>query len=125
MNNSKYIDVPSIVQVIGCIYNNPDLIDNEKYNFYEEDFPSEFHKILFGSIYNLYLSGVTKINVSNIEDYLSKKVKSYAIYKDNNGSEYLLKISQETQIAAFDYYYQRMKKMTLFRMYEGIGLDLS
>lgn len=29
------------------------------------------------------------------------------------------------QLAAFDYYYNRMKKMTLFRMYNHIGMDLS
>ena len=32
---SKFIDVPSIMQVIGNIYNNPNLLDNEKYTFYE------------------------------------------------------------------------------------------
>ena len=52
---SKYVDTPSIVQVIGGIYTNPSLLDMEdKYTFYEEDFPEEFHKILFGSIFNLH-----------------------------------------------------------------------
>ena len=52
--NSKYEDIPSIIQVIGNIYQTPTLLDNEKYTFIEEDFTNEFHKILFGSIYNLY-----------------------------------------------------------------------
>lgn len=125
MAKSKYVDIPSIVQVIGGIYKNPELIDNEKYHFYEEDFTEEFHRILFGSIYNLYKLGVKKITVANIEDYLNQKQKYYAVYKTNNGAEYLTKIVEETQITAFDYYYNRMKKMTLFRMYEDIGLDLS
>ena len=29
------------------------------------------------------------------------------------------------QLAAFDYYYNRMKKMTLLRMYNKIGMNLS
>ncbi len=123
---SKYIDIPSIVQVIGGIYNNPELIDNEeKYHFCEEDFTEEFHKILFGSIYNLHQLGAKRITILNIEDYLKQRPKKYSLYKANNGSEYLIKISKETQLAAFDYYYNRMKKMTLLRMYEDIGMNLS
>ena len=30
---------------------------------------------------------------------------------DNKGQEYLQKISETTQIATFDYYYKKMKKM--------------
>ena len=58
---SKYVDVPAIVQVIGNIYLNPGLLDNEKYKFYEEDFPNEFHKIIFGSIYNLHMLFVIEV----------------------------------------------------------------
>ena len=44
----NYTDIPSVMQVIGAIYNNPSLLDNEKYHFNNEDFTEEFHKILFG-----------------------------------------------------------------------------
>ena len=30
---AKYMDSAATVNVIGCIYNNPSLIDNENYNF--------------------------------------------------------------------------------------------
>ena len=126
MSKSKYVDIPSIVQVIGSIYNQPSLLDQtEKYHFYEEDFTEDFHKIIFGSIYNLHALGVKEISVNAIEDYLESRPNKLAIYKLNKGSEYLQKVSQNTQIAAFDYYYNRMKKMTLFRMYESIGMNLS
>lgn len=124
--SSRYVDIPAIVQVIGDIYQNPELLDNEKYNFNEEDFTEDFHKVIFGSIYNLHQLGAKKIDISTIEDYLQSREKMYAIYKTNNGAEYLQKVSQNTQLAAFDYYYKRMKKMTLLRMYkEKAGLDLS
>ena len=52
----RYVDIPSIMQVIGGIYTNPSLLDMEdKYFFCEEDFTEEFHRIIFGSIYNLQL----------------------------------------------------------------------
>lgn len=87
---SKYVDTPSIVQVIGGIYINPSLLDMEdKYTFYEEDFPEEFHKILFGSIFNLHQLGAKDITPAVIEDYLEQRPKKYAVYKTNKGSEYL------------------------------------
>ena len=122
----KYVDISSIIQVIGGIYVNPSLLDIEdKYFFYEEDFTEEFHKILFGSIYNLHALGAKEITINAIEDYLEQRPKKLAVYKANKGQEYLQKLSQNVQLAAFDYYYKRMKKMTLMRMYQSIGMDLS
>ncbi len=122
----KYVDTAAIIQVIGGIYNNPSLLDIEdKYNFREEDFPEEFHRILFGSIYNLHALGAIKINITAIEDYLAQRPKKLAVYKTYKGAEYLQKISETTQLAAFDYYYNRMKKMTLLRAYQDLGMDLS
>lgn len=122
----RYVDIPSIVQVIGGIYNNPSLLENEGYFFTEEDFTEDFHRILFGSIYNLHELGAKEITINAIEDYLNQRPKSYAVYKANKGNEYLQKISNTTQLAAFDYYYKKMKKMTLFRMYRELaGMDLS
>ena len=122
---AEYIDTTSIIQVIGCIYQNPNLLDDEKYFFNEDDFTQEFHKILFGSIYNLHALGAKEVNINTIEDYLKDRPKSLATYKTYKGNEYLQKISENIQLSTFDYYYQRMKKMTLLRMYHHAGIDLS
>lgn len=125
MAKRRYVDVSAILQVIGNIYNNNDLLDDESYTFHEEDFVEDFHKVLFGSIYNLHVLGSVHISLSAIEDYLQNRPKQYGIYKANNGSEYLKKVSAMVQLSTFDYYYQRMKKMTLLRMYDSIGVDVS
>lgn len=40
---SKYVDVPSIMQVIGCVYNNPSLLGfTDKYTITDEDFLMNF-----------------------------------------------------------------------------------
>ena len=124
MKNSKYVDVPSIVQVIGNIYNNPTLLDNEKYIFIEDDFPNDFHKIVFGTIYNLHMMGAKEITLNAIEDYLYNRPTSYGIYQTNKGNEYLQQLSENVQLSTFDYYYNRMKKFTLLREYDKIGMDL-
>ena len=125
MVTNRYVDTASIIQVIGNIYNNPNLLDSEKYKFNEEDFPLEFHKILFGSIYNLHTLGAKEININNIEDYLKNRPQALGTYKSNKGAEYLEKISSTVQLSTFDYYYNKMKKMTLLRMYDAAGMDLS
>lgn len=126
MASLKYVDVPSIVQVIGGVYINNSLLDNEKYFFTEEDFTEDFHRILFEAIINLHTLGVKKIDVNSIEDYLEQRPKKKAVYLTNKGQEYLQNLEGKTQIAAFDYYYNRMKKMTLMRMYQTVcGMDLS
>ena len=125
-NKVRYIDVPALVQVIGCVYQNPSLLDQEQYSFTLEDFVEEFHKIIFGSIYNLHQLGADKITIANIEDYLEQRPKKLAVYKANKGAEYLEKVGENSQLAAFNYYYHKMKKMTILRMYnEKVGMDLS
>ena len=115
------------MQVIGDVFLNPSLLDlEEKYKFHEEDFTQEFHKILFGSIYNLHQLGAKQISIEDIEKYLEQRPKKYAVYKLNKGSEYLSNLKEMCQLAAFDYYYNRMKKMTLLRMYnKNLGMNLS
>ena len=122
----RYVDVSAIIQVIGNIYNNVNLLEYENYHFNEDDFPEQFHKILFGSIFNLHALGAKEITLNAIEDYLTQRPTSYAIYKTNKGHEYLEQISTQVDAATFDYYYKRMKKFTLLRMYhEKCGMDLS
>ena len=122
----RYVDVSAIVQVIGNIYNNVSLLDYEDYHFNEDDFPEQFHKILFGSIYNLHALGAKEVTLNAIEDYLTQRPGIYATYKANKGHEYLEQISKQVDAATFDYYYKRMKKFTLLRMYhEKCGMDLS
>ena len=92
MSKIRYVDIPAIVQVIGCVYN----------------------------------LGVEKITTSVIEDYLQQKPKKMAVYKNYDGTGYLTKAVAICQPDAFNYYYHKMKKMTLLRMYnERAGLDLA
>ena len=61
---SKYVDPPAIMQVIGCVYNNPSLFDyTDKYIITENDFPDDFHRIAFGAIYKIYELGAENITL--------------------------------------------------------------
>ena len=96
---AKYEDRNAVIQIIGSIYLNPSILDNEDYSFNEEDFVEEFHQILFGSIYNLHTLGAKEISPMAIEDYLEQRPKKLATYKVHKGSEYLQKLIENTQIS--------------------------
>lgn len=123
---SKYIDVTSTMQVIGCIFNTPQLLDySDKYKFLEYDFPNEFHRIVFGSIFKLHELGAETITIENVVDFLESRPTSYALFHKENGEEWLAKISKVAVSSAFDYYYGRLKKMSLLRAYDEMaGIDL-
>lgn len=126
MKSNKYAEIPNLVQVIGCIYKNPKLLErDDKYKFNEQDFYDEFHKLVFGCMYNLWQLGAKEITLPAIEDYLTQRPKALAIYKTNKGPEFILKAAEMANVNTFDYYYNRMKKMSLLRAYEEMGMDLT
>ena len=80
---SKYVDITSIMQVVGCVYNNPKLLDiTDKYSITEDDFADEFHKIAFGAIYKIYELGAEKITLENYimklfgDSYITPRIRS-------------------------------------------------
>ena len=77
MSTSKYLDIASTIQVIGNIYKNITLLDNDNYKFIEDDFPEEFHRILFGTLYNLHDLGVKAININTIAMWEEKRLVKY------------------------------------------------
>lgn len=123
---SKYVDVTAIMQVIGCVYNDPQILEFEdKYTITDEDFPDEFHRTVFGAIYKIYELGAKTITLENLADFLSSRPKSAAIYKKNDGDKWLLKVADVASQLSFDFYYNRLKKMTLLRAYDNYGVDVS
>ena len=123
---SKYVDTTSIIQVIGSVFQNPQILDmTDRYTIVDEDFPDIFHKTIFGAIYKIHELGANKITLESISDFLSSRPKSAAIYKEGKGEEWLLKIADTTISSAFDYYYGRLKKFSLLRAYDNCGIDIT
>ena len=107
---SKYNDPTATMQVIGCVYNSPQLLDfTDKYSITEEDFPDQFHRVVFGAIYKIHELGAEKVTLENINDFLASRPKYQGIYKANKGEEWLLNIADAAKPLSFDYYYSRLK----------------
>ncbi len=125
MATSKYVDPIATMQVIGCVYNNPSLLDApDKYNITSEDFADDFHRIAFGAIYKVHELGAKKITLENIMDFLSSRPKFEGIFKQQKGEEWLLKVAESAIPASFDYYYNRLKKFSLLRAYDNYGVNV-
>lgn len=122
---SKYVDTTAIMQVIGCVFNEPEILDMDTVLITEEDFPEDFHRIVYGTIYKLHEAGAKSITLEAINDFLETKPKKKAIFDVNKGNEYLQKIATFASRTTFKYYYDRLKKMSLLRAYDNFGLDVS
>ena len=122
---SKYVDKNALIQIIGILYKEPSILEDENYKFQIDDFYTDFHKILFSSIYNIYQLGAKEITLSAIEDYLTQRPKQLAEYKAQGGPEYLLRCAEVANPQLLDFYYKKIKKFSLLRAYESIGMDMS
>lgn len=126
-DKSKYYDANAAIQVIGCVINNPSILEKtDTYSFAEDDFAEELHRIIFGAIYNLVTNGSQELTPQTIDDYLGTgHERSWSTYKSHNGREWFVRAFQDAEPANFDYHYGMLKKMSLLRAYENVGLDLS
>lgn len=122
---NQYIDLSAVVQVIGCVFNKPEILDDtDKYVIHEDDFIDDFHKIVFGSIYNIHAAN-SQVTLSAVIDYLANRPRYNAIFTQYKGVEYLTEASKQANLDTFNYYYQRLKKFSLLRAYDDFGLDVS
>ena len=123
---SKYTDLTSVIQVIGSVFNTPQLLEySDKYWITEDDFEDKFHQIVFGAIYKLHEAGAERISIEAINDFLKSRPTSDVVYQKNKGEEWLIKAADVAMNSTFDYYYNRLKKMTLLRAYNNYGIDVS
>lgn len=121
---SKYVDNAAIIQVIGSVFNNMEILEDERYCIIEDDFVEQFHKIVFGAIFKIHELGAATLDVHTVSEFLKSRPKSDAIYKANNGEEWLLKAADMASLENFDYHYDKMKKFSLLRAFDNCGVNV-
>ncbi|MFJ7982339.1 DnaB-like helicase C-terminal domain-containing protein [Lysinibacillus xylanilyticus] len=96
------------------------------YKLTPDDFPEEFHRIIFTAINNLFRDGVTKITNVEINGYLQDFYPNrLRIFQDNGGNEYIDRVLELDESDNFDYHYNRVKKFSLLRHYMSVGIDIT
>ena len=120
-------DKRTISQVLGCLINEPELLTDPNYRFDDNDFYAEedtdFYQLIYNSIYNLFVQGVNVIDAFAIDSYLLKFPVQYKIFTSYQGAEYIMNIKELAEQQNFDFNYHQLRKYSLLRDYEKIGLD--
>jgi len=113
-----------VLNIIGCLLKKPDLLFEEEYNLKITDFPEKFHQIVFAAINNMVHSGVRNITSIEIDNFLLQYDKQYKTFTDNEGIDFLEKSKKLANIRNFDFYYKRLKKISLLNSLDSDGFDI-
>lgn len=119
-------DKRAYLQVIGCLMQDATLIEDMDRPLSQDDFNTDrFYVIIYSSIYNLFMNGCQVIDEYAVDSYLNGDSfkEQYKIFQDNNGVQYLSEAKLIAEMGNYDYYYHRVRKFSLLRYYEGLGLD--
>ena len=128
MIKKDLFDTNASLYVLSCLMHNPLLLQDERYVFVPTDFYKPLHQIIFYAIYNMAQRGIEHINPQDIDLYLHQYDSQYTFYKENKGYEFVLQCYQTAEGSdkkQFDSYYNRVKKFSMLRDLENLGIDTS
>lgn len=115
----------AVMHVLAGLIQNPLLFTNDKYRFTIEDFPEQFHRILFGAIDTLARNGMEKISYIDIDQLLKNYPVQYKVFCDNNGIMYIQNILKMYDEKKFEYYYNTLRKYSLINKLNEEGIKTS
>lgn len=123
----KYYDKRASCQILGDLMHNIHLLKDKKYTLNQDDFPNGLHHIIFTCIYNLNLQGLEEIKISDIESYLhSNDPKAHTlVFENEKNIEWLNDIYDSANVSNFEYYYDKIRKLSILRSYIQEGQDVS
>jgi replicative DNA helicase len=120
---TQYVNKLAVCEILGSFLQQPELM--KEYKVVQEDFPEAFHKLIFAAIHNLYANGAKAIDAVAIDEFLSRYETQYAIFKRNDGMEFVDEIANAAVPTNISYYYEQLKKFSLLREYIRHGIDVS
>lgn len=126
MIKKDLFDTNASLYVLSCLMRNPLLLQNDKYAIVKEDFYKPLQQMVYVTIYNMAQNGVSRITPQDIDLYISQYESQYAFYKQNKGYEFVVQCYQTAEGSdekQFDTYYNRLKKFSVLRDLESVGID--
>ncbi len=118
INFSQQVDKKAIFLLFGCYCLNPKLALDEKYATNANDFPENFHKMIWGAIVNIAKKGnVEKITSLDIENEISQLETAMSLWKNNNGWDYIDSAIEMTsdKLLNIGKYYDDVRKYSILR----------
>lgn len=112
-------------QLLGCLFQKPDLLSQtDDYLLTLDDFPERLPRMIFGHLYNLYHSGMNVMDVSTFVSEISKYPEQMEFFEANNGEQFVVASIEKGELHNFDFYYNRIKKLSLLRDLANGGFDI-
>ena len=119
-------DKNAMMQVIGILMKNPIILADNKYIITKNDFDLPLAKNIFLAIEDLFHSYNTEILTTvDIDNYFQQMEGMYESFKAQNGLQYLNDCTALSNVNNFDFYYNRLKKLSALRALKKDGFDIS
>lgn len=113
------------IGVLGSACNNLNLLRDRNYEINQNDFDDMLHKLIFSVLQNLALEkDIVEVDGFVISNYLANHPVQYERFRNNNGVELISKFKEFSKRCSFDYCYKMMKKYSLLRRFDSIGMDI-
>ncbi len=118
----------AILQVLGCIINNPTLLMNGEYKISPDDFPEKLHKIIFSAVNNLVFDndrGTSIIDIPALCNFFEPMPTQNKTFIENNGVEFVEAVMEVARQENFNSNYKQLKKFSVLRDLYSNGIDIS
>lgn len=118
-------DKNAMMQILGCLMKNPMLLVESKYILTKNDFDLPLAKNIFLAISNLFANyKMDTVSIVDIDNYFQQVESRYENFKNQNGLQYLNDCIAISNLNSFDYYYDRLKKLSALRALKANGFDI-
>ena len=122
---SKFYDQKTEEAVLLNLFKFPFLLEQmDKFYISTDDFNNKFHRMLFVTINNLVVQGLQHISIFDIENYLDSRPEYKKMFDDNSGKQLLSTAEDKADVQSFEYYYDKLKKITVLRAFDNNGIDV-
>lgn len=126
MIKKELFDQKVSTYVLGCLMHNPLLLQDEHYVLLEDDFYQPLHKIVFAAIFNMAQEGMERITPKDVDLRISLYDEQYAAFNQAKGFDFVAScydLVEGRDEKQFNTYYQRLKKFSMLRDLERVGID--
>lgn len=117
-------DLACYKQVLGCLMKKPALL-TEYHDIKREDFGHKLSKIIFTNLSNMYQNGMTSFEPMEVDLDVANNEVVYTYYQQNGGLDFVKDCYEVSRPENFDYYYNRLKKLSLLRVLKKNNYDIS
>lgn len=111
--------------LLGCIMKQTSLLFIPQFPLCKEDFPVEFHRVMFVALVRLAQSGVQEATEVEIENVVRNYPAQMEILQDNNYMAFMDTVKGLSVVDNYESNYNTIRKYSLLREMKAEGIDIS